>query len=109
MAEKAILRSNPDESRLEIEMPDGNEYGPLDWPEDDLVTFGDDADPTKQYIVALSDQYPPLKENVIYQLSEVGTVTEEIDDEDYWTDEDQAVEEDEDEEDDEAEEEPANT
>ena len=79
MAKEAIIRSNPEETQVEFETPDGEAYGPLDWPDDNLVVLADETDPNKCYLAVLSDEYGVLKPDTLYHLTPVATLTEEVD------------------------------
>lgn len=89
MAKDAVIRSNPDETLVEIETPDGEFFGPEDWPDDGIMVCADDQDPSKCYLAVLDDDYGALKANTLYQLVPVSTLTEEVDDFEEETEEEE--------------------
>ncbi len=74
---EAILRMNPARTLIEMETPEGAEWGPLDWPEDQLVVCAD-PEGGDAYLAVL-DGYEGLEANTIYKLVKIETVTEEDD------------------------------
>jgi hypothetical protein len=72
--ETAVIRMNPEKTLIEIETPDGEEWGPLDWPADNLIVCAEEG---QDAFVAVLEGYDGLKSNTVYQLVEVATLTEE--------------------------------
>jgi len=77
MANDAVIRVNPERTLVEMDTPDGEEWGPNEWPEDQLVVLSDETKPGSKSYVAVLDGYGSLKPNTIYELVEVATLTEE--------------------------------
>jgi hypothetical protein len=74
---EAIIRTNPEETLVEFDTPDG-EYDPVEWPEDGLVVLEDDKG--SPLFLAVLEEGHGLKANTVYQLTEITTVVEESDD-----------------------------
>jgi hypothetical protein len=91
----AKIRYNPDHSLVEFAPPEGDEYGPIDYPDDDVVVLADADDPGNAFLAVLDDGYEGLKPNTLYKLVEVPTLTEQVDI--LEVDDDEEDEEDEDE------------
>lgn len=87
----AILRVNPERTLVEIDSPDGQEWGPESWPEDQIIILSDEEKPASDSYVAVLDGYGNLKPNTLYKLVEVATLVEE-DDLDGDDEEDQQAE-----------------
>lgn len=92
MAKQGVIRVNPDRTLVEVDTPEGIEWGPETWPgsEDDsmLILSDEDAPGEPSYVVIL-DGYGNLKPHTMYRLTEVPTSMEEaelseedVDDED---------------------------
>lgn len=70
----AVIRMNPEKTAIEIETPDGQEWGPLPWPPDQLVVM---AQQGGEAFLAVLEGYEGLKSNTVYALIEVDTLLEE--------------------------------
>ena len=91
---------------LEAELPDGTEYGPVDWPDDNLVVLADPAQPDNAYLAVLDEPYEGLTPNTLYKLVPISTLVEEVED---FDEDDEGEEEESDDEDEADEEEPVET
>lgn len=75
----AKIRTNPDESLLELETPEGIVFGPMEMPEGEdgepaePIFIVDEDNPTGPAYIATVSAYEGLKPNTIYQLVEVVT------------------------------------
>jgi hypothetical protein len=93
------LRYNPARDMLEAELPDGTEYGPEDYPDDNLVVLADPNQPDNAYLAVLEEAPAGLTANTLYKLTPVSTLVEEVEDfEDDEEDEDETGDEEEDDE-----------
>ncbi|MBF6570517.1 MAG: hypothetical protein IVW54_16745 [Candidatus Binataceae bacterium] len=79
MAKDALIRVNPERTLVEVETPEGEEWGPEPWPEDQLLILSDEEDPDGESYVAVLDGYGNLEPNTLYKLVKVTTLTEEDD------------------------------
>ena len=77
----AKIRINSDSSLLEIETPEGDVYGPLEFPEapddetEDPIFLVDEDNPENSFIATVS-AYEGLKPNTLYRLVPVETEVE---------------------------------
>jgi hypothetical protein len=76
MADQAVIKMNPEKTLVEIETPDGQEWGPLAWPSDQLVVMSQQG---SEAFLAILEGYDGLKSNTVYALVEVETLVEEDD------------------------------
>lgn len=72
--ETALIRMNPEKTLIEVETPDGEEWGPIEWPADQLVVCA--AEGQEPFVVVL-EGYEGLKANTCYALVEIPTLIEE--------------------------------
>lgn len=79
MAKDAVLRVNPERTLVEIDSPDGEEWGPEPWPEDQIIILSDESKPESDSYVAVLDGYGNLEPNTLYKLVKVTTLVEEDD------------------------------
>lgn len=96
---QGVLRVNPERTLVEVDTPEGIEWGPEPYPasdEDGLIILSDEDTPGEPSYVAVLDGYGNLKPNTIYQLVEVSTLLEEAelteDDDDDQGDDDEEEE-----------------
>jgi hypothetical protein len=76
----AKIRYNPDHSVVEFAPPEGDEYGPMETPDDEVVILADADDPGNAFLAVLDDGYEGLPPNTIYKLVPVATILETVDD-----------------------------
>jgi len=76
----AKIRYNPDHSVVEFAPPEGDEYGPMETPDDEVVILADADDPGNAFLAVLDDGYEGLAPNTIYKLVPVATILETVDD-----------------------------
>lgn len=71
---QAVVRTNPDESLVQVVFPDGSASDVLE-PEDDHIIFSDPDQPGESFVLMLDD-YEGLKGGTLYRLVEVATMAE---------------------------------
>jgi hypothetical protein len=76
----AKIRYNPDHSVVEFAPPEGDEYGPMETPDDEVVILADADDPGNAFLAVLDDGYEGLPPNTIYKLVPVATILETVKD-----------------------------
>lgn len=76
MPQTAILRINPDRTHVEVETPDGTEFGPSEIPKDGLLVCVDDEGDGTDACVAVVGEYAGLPGNTVYRLVPIETMVE---------------------------------